>query len=149
MNVVEATPYQIRKLGYEHNWAEDTINRMVEYDSRTLIFYDEDEYPICLVGLTLQWKGVATAWTIMEPRAKNYAPTLTRTMKRKLHEYMEKLNLWRVHATTPYGNEQIDRWMRLLGFREEAIMLYFFPDMTHATAWALFRGVGGPENVTT
>lgn len=79
-----------------------------------------DGRPIGAAGISLMWKGVALAWTMLsEELMTHHAIWATRNIRRCLRDWIIGFNLHRVEAVVLADNVKNQRWIEMLGFSRE------------------------------
>lgn len=90
-------------------------------------------------GIAILWAGVGEAWMILAPEVEKHGIWLTRTVRRVFEDIREAFNLRRVQATVRVDSPRNQRWIDLLGFKEEGTMLKYGPDGANYIRYAWVR----------
>ena len=75
----------------------------------------------------MPWGGTAEAWMWALPEAKRHPLAVHRLISRMIETIERDYGVFRISCTVKCGNEAAIRWMKLLRFREEAVLRKFGP----------------------
>lgn len=90
--------------------------------------YDDDTILGC-GGIAILWKGVALSWMWLNPELVEKRPLwFHKTVKAKLQELIIEHNLRRIQCTVDEGFVMGNKWIKLLGFKEEGRMRKYGPN---------------------
>lgn len=90
---------------------------------------DDDGLLLAVVGITPQWKGVGTVWTLLHRKAHEKGVSLTRGVLRCIDMLHRERGYWRLQATVEHGGHVAgELWMMQLGFEREGTMIAYGPD---------------------
>jgi hypothetical protein len=104
--------------------------------ARTL---EAGDKPLCIMGLSMYWEGVAYAWAFLHPDVANYKLTFVRGGRRLLHWALDAFALNRIQATCLTTPERYGRTLELLGFEREGLMRKYGMDGTDHYLYAFLR----------
>jgi RimJ/RimL family protein N-acetyltransferase len=100
--------------------------------------YAEGEFFGC-AGVVEIHKFRALVWAILVPGHRRHWLEFNRVARAWITERLKTYP--RIEAYTDPDFPQAQRWMKVLGFRQEgAIKPYFFPDGRACAEWVLLRG---------
>ena len=98
-----------------------------------------DGAPAACGGVAPLWDGVGEAWTFAGETVRCEPLAVHRAAARGLAEAERALRLHRVQAACHHDNRRGRRWLVLLGFREEGLMLHYGPRGHHFVRFARVR----------
>ena len=109
---------------------------MLKEDART---WEEKGLILAIVGISHQWRGVGTVWTLLTDDARARGLVLTRGVLRFLDMLHGERLYWRIQATVEHGDEAARRWILKLGFTYEGTMAAYSPDAKTHDLYARVR----------
>lgn len=83
---------------------------------------------VAILGLIVNWKGMAEVWSVASEAVRKAPVSYTRTVKRLLDEHTRLLGLHRVQMTVRRSYREGIHWAEVLGFRSEGVLRGFGPD---------------------
>lgn len=96
---------------------------------------DEGGTVLLCGGAAQTHAGYATLWSVLSPDAGRHMVPLTRATRR----FIARLPHPRVDTIVNEGFAAGHRWVRLLGFKREAVLADYFPDGRNAVIYRLER----------
>lgn len=88
--------------------------------------------PVACAGIRPFWSGVAEAWLLFGPEAKDHTIFIFRSTKKYLSDLMVKHNIWRLQAYCRVDHPEAINFLYHVGFRVEGTAEKFNPDGTDA-----------------
>ena len=78
---------------------------------------------VAAFGCVMRYPGVADAWAVVSDDARGHGLSLTRLVRRQMHDWIKQLYVWRVTAGVVDGERSLEyaRWAELLGFEFESV----------------------------
>ena len=98
-----------------------------------------DGEPAACGGVVPLWTGVGEAWTFAGEAVGREALAFHRAVARGLADAERGLRLHRVQAACHRDHVRGRRWLALLGFEEEGLMLHYGPEGHHFIRFAKVR----------
>lgn len=101
----------------------DTPNPMADYgESFTLII---DGRVMVVGGIMAQSAHTGRCWTMFSAYAQGHAISLLRNVKAQMENMMQTMGLHRIETANLAHAEHHHKWCRLLGFKNEGLMLQY------------------------
>ena len=94
--------------------------------------------PACVFGFVPIWKGVAESWMLVDDMARERPLAMTKGGKMAHDIAKISLGLHRQQITVRIDDKRAYKWALALGFREEALMRHYGPDMSDYFLMARF-----------
>lgn len=101
-------------------------------EAKTFIY---DGQILAIAGITPMWGKVGEAWVLSSTYASFHALALARSITKEFDRIIGELNYLRVQAQVSVGNKSVNKWMKKLGFKQEAIAQNYMADGSNAVIW--------------
>ena len=95
---------------------------LAEMPNQFAAVYGDDV--VCIFGAIKQWEGRWQIWSVMGENSGRWMFQLTKMA----WKFIDLLEGHRVEATVEADFKAGHRWMRMLGFAREAVLLQYLPD---------------------
>lgn len=83
---------------------------------------------IAIVGLSPEWKGVATIWMLTSELTYRYKKSFVKSVKQICSKWKDEYKIHRYQVNIKHGYEEGCSWIEYLGFRIEGLQRAFGPD---------------------
>ena len=81
--------------------------------------------PAAIGGFVPVWPGLGSGWLWGTDRWEEVALEVTRAMKRHILPALDARGVHRIECRPMAGNAAVIRWLKLVGFRQEAVTAQF------------------------
>lgn len=105
-----------------------SIEGLVDRDGSFVETILADGVPICICGMVIQWRGVATFWTVSSKEIKVYPKAFHALILEMLEEYTRIFKIWRAQFNVRCEYTEGQKWASALGFTQEGRMYKFDPE---------------------
>lgn len=102
----------------------ETLARFRDSYMETILI---DGKPAAIIGLVLQWRGCATAWSVTSDELKKAPKEFHALVLEMLEEYSRIFKIWRIQFNVVANYREGVRWAEGLGFVNEGTMKKFDP----------------------
>lgn len=92
---------------------------------------------VCIFGAMEQWRGRWQIWSVMGENAGRWMFQLTKMGL----AFVNELEGHRIDATVEADFKAGHRWMRMLGFAPEAVLVQYLPDGTDVVQYVQLREI--------
>lgn len=92
---------------------------------------------VCIFGAMEQWRGRWQIWSVMGENSGRWMFQLTKMGL----AFVKSLEGHRIDATVEADFKAGHRWMRMLGFAPEAVLVQYLPDGTDVVQYVQLREV--------
>lgn len=93
---------------------------------------------MCLLGFTVLWKGVAEVYIVPSTDLPKHPVHVIRALRKYMAIIEEQFMLRRLH-TFSKEDDQTDKWMRLLGFQCEGVLVGYTANADNYRIWARIK----------
>ena len=101
----------------------------------------KDGRVVVIVGMHLQWPGMAEGFMITTPLVEHYPIAFHKAMLRGIHTLATRRNLRRIQVVIHAAHPTSHKWITRLGFRCEGLMELYGPDGSDYIRYArIWRG---------
>ena len=97
--------------------------------------------PVAIFGLLIQWRGVATAWSVTDDRIEDAPKDFHKVVLEMIEEYTRVFHIWRLQFNVVANYRQGVKWAEALGFENEGLMRKFDPKGRDYYRFARVRNV--------
>lgn len=103
----------------------ETIAKRPDSFIGTVMF---DDKPIAFIGMVIQWRGVATVWSVTSDEVKKAPKLFHETVLLAMQNHERIFKLWRLQMFVRANYKPGQRWAEALGFKNEGLMSKFDPE---------------------
>lgn len=96
------------------------------------------EVVLAIIGGTIQWEGVAHCWAIISDSIKQCPIEFHKEVLKLIETSMKGINLHRLEASVKADFLIGERWLKSLGFEQEALLKYYGPDKSDYKLFARY-----------
>lgn len=108
-----------------HNDVPTACERMWHAPGQKFECRTQDGVPSVIGGFSPIWPGLCAGWLWGTYNWPKVALEVTKFVKHAILPGLEAAGFHRVECRTLKGNTETERWLRLLGFQEEAVTAQF------------------------
>ena len=95
--------------------------------------------PAVVGGFSPVWPGLASGWMLGTDEWSDVGMEVTRFVRRFMLPALEHAGFHRVECRPMAGNDQVERWLRLVGFRTEAVTAQFGRGREDFVLWSRIK----------
>lgn len=86
-----------------------------------------DGRPAAVIGLIIQWRGVATVWSVTSDELRKAPKEFHALALEMAEEYARVFSIWRMQCNVVANYREGVRWIEAMGFVNEGVMKKFDP----------------------